>query len=279
MEISQYDYTNITFSDALEYSRIMEDALRESPVLLSLNPEEVRFGEDHWPHIADFEQFQRKLDGFTRFIYKNARMTHQMVKSNTRLRLFTLKDLNGKLVACTLWMLPDYTDAPQLSYYAQLTNFVRSIYYRIVDYIAYLGHTQPFGDGAFLRELDWLRANLPGFLDDPVREHELALMSRELREEAVYPKSLTYYLSIMVVRTDEQRKGYGKLLIDESLKRLRPYPAYHLFKNGPVKASLSSAPTALGFYKSCGWEVGASVTHTLENGFESTGTYFLKNID
>lgn len=278
MEITEYDFTNFTFDVALEYSRVMEDALKESPVLLSLLPEEVRFGLSHWPSVADFEQLQRKLDSFRRFVYKNARMTHHMVKSNPRLRVFLLKNEYGKLVACTLWILPDYVEVPQLSYYAHLRNFVRAIYYGIVDYIAYFGHTQPFGDGAFLRELDWARERL-GVVCDPEREKELASMSREQRKQVAYPRSLTYYLSIMVVRTDEQRKGYGKLIIDESLKRLGPYSSYPPFKDGPIKATLSSAPTARGFYKSCGWEIGASVAHTLDNGVESIHTIYFKDID
>lgn len=279
MELIEYNFTNFTYDAALEYARIVEDAFKDSPLVLSLVPNELKYTAAHWPPIADVEQVRVKLGAYLRFVKLLARRAHQAVKSDPRKRVFILKNENGKLVACTLWILPRYVELPQLNLIARLQNYLRSLYYDIIDYVSYIGKTPPFGDnGAFSREQMWGRKQM-GVEDCPEREEELAQTDRDDLLKIAYPKSLTYYLSILTVREDEQGKGYGKRVINESLKYLAPYQSNSQNPTSPIKATLLAAPAARGFYSSCGWHVGASAKHTLDNGFESIHTYFFRNLD
>lgn len=279
MEVVEYNYTNFTYDAALEYARIVEDAFKDSPLVLSLIPNELKYTRGNWPAIADFENFETKLDAYFRFVKLLARRAHHAVNCDPRKRVFLLKNADGKFVACALWILPKYIEFPQLGLLAQMRNFVRSIYYYIMDYVSYIGRTPPFGDnGAFSREQMWGREQM-GVEDSTDRENELKRMNREELMNTAYPKSLTYYLSILTVREDEQGKGYGKIIINESLNRLAPFHSFPLFPHWPIKGTLLAAPAARGFYASCGWRIATSAQHTLENGFLSIHTYFFRNLD
>lgn len=276
-EILEYSFQNITYDAALEFARIQGDAFRDDPLINSLIPSYGRYPTKDWPSVADSEKLAEMLARFQKDIKSAARFIHQDVASNPRHRIMMLQTDSRKVVAGTYWVLPKYLDLPKVSLFQRLKIYLRGLIYKAIDFFAYFKTGNPFGQGDFFAEIAWAEKET-GAADSESRERELVDSNPKQLREITYPKNLTYYLFIMCVRTDEHGKGYGKQLLNSSLSRLAPYERPpHIY--GPPKASLMSAPTARGFYLSCGWEVGAVAEHTLPNGYPALHSYYFKNLD
>jgi len=288
MQVLRFDHTNVDLRATTALARIQCDAFKTDPIKQAFWPAEAQFAD--LPPVADWEAMQRRVDLFGRVVRSVARRSWLNVSRDPRCVLYLLQ-CDGQCVAAARWRLPEQHPVPPVPWYRCLWLWFVARIFQIADCWSFGGRNpldeRGLGD-ALARMGDQLGSRKTPTICQDLREAPAATLA-----SMAYPKEWSYHLSLLVVRGDAQSHGFGKHLLLESQAditaghvcsrttvgactiRARPPPGV----NGPPKVSLTSSPTAVGFYEKIGYTASARHDSVLPNGVPITRVFFFRNLE
>lgn len=263
---------NVTYDKVRDMVRVKTDVFRNDTVWGVFQTVETSLADNSLPPVYDYERLRRKLMHFQIIADFGMRHSYHDLLTNDRTRVYVLKNAANDYVGCAYVYLPQY--APIAHPFSAL-RWIKGVYWKIRCILGDLfrpwSMLKPLVD-----EVHWA-ADETGIGANPENIIALKNMDKEQLATAAYPQDLSYWVSEFGIRSDEQQKGLGRVLMDFMVEDLRKLaqPPHNLNPAAPAKLELQSTPTARKFYERLGFTCYGTAQHEVNGTHLVHSTYYL----
>ncbi|GMM49200.1 hypothetical protein DASB73_001580 [Starmerella bacillaris] len=272
------DWRNISWEIAEQASLIQNDGCRND--LIRLEYIKAKYRLTDMPQDISISQLTSK--DHKKALKWIARSTYINVRQNPRRWLLMMKS-GPEYVAFSGVTLPEYVDVPRPPVLFQLKTWILSKWYLVLRVLESGTFEDPMYNRTFSEVRKFGRVKC-----DAVRTPEKLAKLSQLSEMEIrkvnYAEEDVYHLDIFVLKLNQQGKGLGKVLMDNTIKEikkdgLQDPNGVNVPFNGPSKLSFFASPMGTKFYLKHGFTLGNQYTQILDSGKELQHSYFFKNLD